>query len=157
MQVELSYLNSNAISGISFSVSEQTRFLIEGEDYRQTEDQFSFSAYSTGPFDFNPNLSRSNNSALEILNDSRVVSSHDDESNPEAVRERQEVRAVMYDVLGRRIRTVLEDRELSPHDIHPIGVQAECLSSGVYFLRIQGENSLRSAGLPSSDNPFFRR
>jgi hypothetical protein len=55
------------------------------------------------------------------------------------VREAQPVRVEMYDVLGRRVR-VVSDTEVSGQQTRKVQVQTEALSSGVYFLRVRGEN-----------------
>lgn len=55
------------------------------------------------------------------------------------VREAQPVRIELYDVLGRRVRTV-HDEELSAQQTRRVQIGAGDLSSGVYFLRIQGDN-----------------
>jgi len=53
------------------------------------------------------------------------------------VRRRQRVQVTLYNVLGQRVSTLL-DRTLSPGVRHPIPVRAAPLSSGSYFLRVQG-------------------
>ena len=54
------------------------------------------------------------------------------------VREKQTVRASLYNVLGQRVR-VLRNGPLEPMTRHTISINAAELSSGVYFLRIDGE------------------
>ena len=54
------------------------------------------------------------------------------------VREPQSVRAEIYDLLGRRVASVL-DADLTAGRQHPMTLDASRLSSGVYFLRVIGE------------------
>ena len=54
------------------------------------------------------------------------------------VRAEQEVRVALYDVLGRRVRTV-HDGSMTPGRAHTLRVNAGQLSSGMYFLRADGE------------------
>lgn len=54
------------------------------------------------------------------------------------VREAQSVRVDVYDLLGRRVASVL-DADLTAGKQHPITLDASRLSSGVYFLRVIGE------------------
>jgi hypothetical protein len=54
------------------------------------------------------------------------------------VREEQSVRVDLYDLLGRRVGTVMND-DLTAGKQHPITLDAGRLSSGVYFLRVTGE------------------
>jgi hypothetical protein len=55
------------------------------------------------------------------------------------VEEGQRVEATLYDALGRRVRTVLDERLRgeTPRLIKPEGRE---LASGTYFLRVQGED-----------------
>jgi hypothetical protein len=54
------------------------------------------------------------------------------------VRTEQEVTVALYDVLGRRVRT-LHDAPLAPGRAHTLPVNASGLSSGLYLLRASGE------------------
>ena len=54
------------------------------------------------------------------------------------VRSEQTVRIGLYDVLGRKVRTVHEGR-LSPRRTHTFSLEADELPSGLYFLHVQGE------------------
>jgi hypothetical protein len=54
------------------------------------------------------------------------------------VREGQEVSAGLYDMLGRKVRTLHEGR-LAPRQAHRLSLDASGLTSGAYILRIQGE------------------
>ena len=54
------------------------------------------------------------------------------------VRAEQEVTVALYDVLGRRVRT-LHDAPLAPGRAHTLRVNASGLSSGLYLLRANGE------------------
>ena len=54
------------------------------------------------------------------------------------VRAEQEVRVALYDVLGRRVRTV-HDGSMTAGRAHTLRVNAGQLSSGMYFLRADGE------------------
>ena len=54
------------------------------------------------------------------------------------VRSEQTVRIGLYDVLGRKVRTVHEGR-LSPRRTHAFSLEADGLPSGLYFLHVQGE------------------
>ena len=55
-----------------------------------------------------------------------------------AVSESQPVRVTMYDVLGRRIRTLYDD-ELPAQRTEKIRIGTQDLASGVYFVRVKGE------------------
>jgi hypothetical protein len=55
-----------------------------------------------------------------------------------AVREAQTVRVELFDLLGRRVRVAF-DREIAASDTRSIPIQTSNLSSGMYFLRIIGE------------------
>jgi hypothetical protein len=55
-----------------------------------------------------------------------------------AVRRAQEVRTVLHDVLGRRVR-VLHDESLAEQRTRRLTVDARGLSSGLYFVRVVGE------------------
>lgn len=54
------------------------------------------------------------------------------------VREAQPVRIEMYDLLGRRVRTV-HDEELPGQQTRQIRIRTRSLSSGVYFVRVEGD------------------
>jgi hypothetical protein len=54
------------------------------------------------------------------------------------VREKQTVRASLYNVLGQRVR-ILRDGPLDPMTRHTLTIDGSGLSSGVYFLRVEGE------------------
>ena len=54
------------------------------------------------------------------------------------VRDRQAVRIQLYDVLGRRVGTLM-DEELPAQETRTLPVDAQRLASGVYFLRIVGD------------------
>ncbi len=54
------------------------------------------------------------------------------------VREKQEVRVTLYNVLGQRVR-VLREGPLPPMERHTLSIEGTGLSSGVYFLRVEGE------------------
>ena len=56
------------------------------------------------------------------------------------VRETQPVQAVLYDALGRRVRTIY-DGELQAQQPQALQVEASTLASGTYFLRVQGETA----------------
>jgi hypothetical protein len=56
-----------------------------------------------------------------------------------AVRRAQDVTAALYDALGRRVR-VLHDDPLNANETKRLRIRAGDLSSGVYFLRVRGEN-----------------
>lgn len=53
--------------------------------------------------------------------------------------EGQDVRVAVYDALGRRVET-LHDGELAPQKQHTFTVGADGLSSGLYFVRVNGED-----------------
>ena len=55
------------------------------------------------------------------------------------VRDQQPVRIQLYDVLGRRIGTIM-DEELPAQETHTLQIDAQRLASGVYFLRILGDD-----------------
>ncbi|PQJ35308.1 hypothetical protein BSZ35_12470 [Salinibacter sp. 10B] len=55
-----------------------------------------------------------------------------------ALREKQNVRMSLYNVLGQRVRA-LRNGQFEPMTRHTISIDATELSSGVYFLRIDGE------------------
>jgi subtilisin family serine protease len=50
----------------------------------------------------------------------------------------QTVRAVLYDALGRRVRTLVEDREVTANQQTFVRINAGSLASGVYFVRVEG-------------------
>jgi uncharacterized protein (DUF4415 family) len=54
------------------------------------------------------------------------------------VRTEQSVTVALYDVLGRRVRTVHEG-PLAPNRAHTLRIDADALSSGLYLLRANGE------------------
>ena len=54
------------------------------------------------------------------------------------VRKKQDVRVVLYNVLGQRVRT-LHDGTLAANTPRTVAVDGSSLSSGVYFVRVQGE------------------
>jgi hypothetical protein len=54
------------------------------------------------------------------------------------VREAQPVRVELYDVLGRRVRTVY-DETVPEQETQRVQIDADDLSSGHYFLRVQGD------------------
>ena len=56
-----------------------------------------------------------------------------------AVQEAQPVHVVLYDVMGRRVRTVFED-SVTPGAPATITVDAGGLASGRYLLRIEGRS-----------------
>ncbi|PSQ80645.1 MAG: hypothetical protein BRD40_04175, partial [Bacteroidetes bacterium QS_1_65_9] len=56
-----------------------------------------------------------------------------------SVAEGQDVRVAVYDALGRRVET-LHDGELTPQKQHTFTVGADGLSSGLYFVRVNGED-----------------
>jgi photosystem II stability/assembly factor-like uncharacterized protein len=56
-----------------------------------------------------------------------------------AVREEQPVRAVLYNALGQRVATVL-DETLAANSPVDLRVSGERLASGVYFLRVRGKD-----------------
>jgi hypothetical protein len=53
------------------------------------------------------------------------------------VREPQQVRVALYDVLGRRVKTVHDD-EIPAQKTRSIQVSSDRLSAGMYFLRVKG-------------------
>jgi hypothetical protein len=55
------------------------------------------------------------------------------------VEESQQVRATLYDALGRQVRTLLDERLQgeTPRIIRPEGRE---LASGTYFLQVRGED-----------------
>ncbi|PEN14731.1 hypothetical protein CRI94_00075 [Longibacter salinarum] len=55
-----------------------------------------------------------------------------------AVKSQQRVVVELFDALGRRVRT-LYDGEMRPGTAHPVTVQRASLTSGHYFIRVQGE------------------
>ena len=55
------------------------------------------------------------------------------------VKESQTVTVEVYDLLGRRVETVF-DNQLSSNQSRSVRVNAERLSSGAYFIRVQGES-----------------
>jgi len=55
------------------------------------------------------------------------------------VRDQQPVRIQLYDVLGRRVGTIM-DEELPAQETHTLQIDAQRLASGVYFLRIVGDD-----------------
>jgi len=54
------------------------------------------------------------------------------------VREKQDVRVVLYNVLGQEVRT-LHDEPLAANTPRTVAVDGSSLASGVYFVRVQGE------------------
>jgi len=54
------------------------------------------------------------------------------------VREKQDVRVVLYNVLGQEVRT-LHDGPLAANTPRTVRVNGSSLASGVYFVRVQGE------------------
>jgi hypothetical protein len=54
------------------------------------------------------------------------------------VREKQPIQVQMYDVLGRRVRT-LYAKEMEGQQTRQIQIRTEDLSSGVYFVRVKGK------------------
>ncbi len=54
------------------------------------------------------------------------------------VRAEQSVTVALYDILGRRVRTVHEG-PLAPNRAHTLRIDADALSSGLYLLRANGE------------------
>jgi hypothetical protein len=54
------------------------------------------------------------------------------------VREKQDVRVVLYNVLGQAVRT-LHDGPLPANTPRTVAVDGSSLASGVYFVRVQGE------------------
>ena len=54
------------------------------------------------------------------------------------VREKQDVRVVLYNVLGQEVRT-LHDGPLAANTPRTVTVDGSSLASGVYFVRVQGE------------------
>jgi hypothetical protein len=59
------------------------------------------------------------------------------------VRTEQEVNVALYDVLGRRVRTV-HDGPVKAGRAHTLRVDAGGLSSGLYLLRADGERFQRT-------------
>ena len=55
------------------------------------------------------------------------------------VRNRQGVRIQLYDVLGRRVATIL-DAEIPAQETRDVPIDAGRLASGLYFLRIEGDD-----------------
>jgi len=55
------------------------------------------------------------------------------------VRNRQGVRIQLYDVLGRRVATIL-DAEVPAQETRDVQIDARRLASGLYFLRIEGDD-----------------
>ncbi|NBC86435.1 MAG: T9SS type A sorting domain-containing protein [Bacteroidetes bacterium] len=55
------------------------------------------------------------------------------------VREQQSVRIQLYDILGRRVSTIM-DAEIPAQETRDIQIDARRLASGLYFLRIEGED-----------------
>ncbi|MES3630382.1 MAG: T9SS type A sorting domain-containing protein, partial [Longimonas sp.] len=56
-----------------------------------------------------------------------------------AVQEAQPVTVTLYDVMGRRVQTLYEDTP-TPDRLETLQVPVAPLSSGAYFVRVQGEN-----------------
>ena len=54
------------------------------------------------------------------------------------VRSEQEVTAALYDLLGRKVRTLHEGR-LAPRQAHRLSLETSGLTSGTYLLRVTGE------------------
>jgi hypothetical protein len=61
-----------------------------------------------------------------------------------AVPERQDVTLRLYDVLGRRVRTVVRGEKQGRHEAR---LDVDGLSSGVYFLRLQTDGATRTRKL----------
>jgi hypothetical protein len=59
------------------------------------------------------------------------------------VREKQSVRIVLYDLLGRRV-AVLHDGVLPSNRTETIGLDTDGLASGQYFVRIRGEQFMET-------------
>ncbi|NBC86548.1 MAG: T9SS type A sorting domain-containing protein, partial [Bacteroidetes bacterium] len=59
------------------------------------------------------------------------------------VREKQSVRIVLYDLLGRRV-AVLHDGELPSNRTETIGLDTDGLASGQYFVRIRGDQFMET-------------
>ncbi|HHP7237830.1 T9SS type A sorting domain-containing protein, partial [Longibacter sp.] len=55
------------------------------------------------------------------------------------VRDQQSVRIQLYDILGRRVSTIM-DAEIPAQETRDIQVDARRLASGLYFLRIEGDD-----------------
>jgi SOS-response transcriptional repressor LexA len=55
-----------------------------------------------------------------------------------AVRNDQRVRVTAFDLLGRRVKTVFRDK-ISSQTTRTVPVPTDDLGSGVYFLRIEGD------------------
>jgi hypothetical protein len=63
-----------------------------------------------------------------------------------AVREKQTVRVAVYDALGRRIQTAF-DGEIPASRLVDVNVEADRLASGVYFVRLEGEDFVETKRL----------
>lgn len=61
-----------------------------------------------------------------------------------ALPERQEVRLELYDVLGRQVRTLVRGEQAGRHERR---VEVGDLASGVYFLRLEAEDKMRTQKL----------
>jgi hypothetical protein len=57
---------------------------------------------------------------------------------PVTVRKTQEVTVSLYDLMGRRIRTAYR-REIQGQKTKPIPLSVDGLASGVYFVRVRGD------------------
>ncbi len=60
------------------------------------------------------------------------------------VRRTQEVTVQLYDVLGRKVRTITSER-IPAQEPHTIRLQGQGLSSGTYFLRVKGDTFQRTS------------
>ncbi|QXD16197.1 DUF5060 domain-containing protein [Rhodocaloribacter litoris] len=60
-----------------------------------------------------------------------------------AVARPQGVQVMLYDATGRHVRTILE-RTVEPNTEHDIVIEAENLPAGMYFVRVRGEQFLRT-------------
>jgi hypothetical protein len=58
---------------------------------------------------------------------------------PVTVRDRQEVTVRVFDVLGRRVQTVTDQR-IQGQNTRRISLPVQQLSSGTYFVRVEGED-----------------
>jgi hypothetical protein len=56
-----------------------------------------------------------------------------------AVQKAQEITVGLYDALGQRVRT-LHDGALAPNETKRLRIEPSDLSSGVYFVRVEGDD-----------------
>lgn len=60
-----------------------------------------------------------------------------------AVEQEQRVQVRLFDAMGRRVQTILVDT-IPPFQAHDVTVDVSSLSSGIYFLRVQGQTTAQT-------------